>query len=67
MNIISEEEHQQPKIEHIEEIEIIEQKPPNDKIIQYDIGEKGEKDCPNCNAKNLKKARFCAECGKRLN
>ena len=46
--------------------EITERKPPNDKIISYEVEENGENVCPECNTKNLKKAKFCSDCGKRF-
>ena len=50
----------------VKEPEITERKPPNDKIIAYEIEENDGIVCPNCNIKNLKEAKFCSECGKRF-
>lgn len=61
------EEHQHPKILDYEETEIVEQKPPNNKIIEYEVVEENQKiNCPECNTENLKKAKFCSNCGKRF-
>ena len=50
----------------LEDPEIIEKKPPNDRIIDYKLEEEGIKYCPECSTKNLMKAKFCADCGKRF-
>ena len=50
----------------VKDAEIIEQKPPNDKIIEFKIDYSDSIICPECNTKNLKKALFCSECGKRF-
>ena len=46
--------------------EITERKPPNDKIIAFEVEEHDENICTYCNTKNLKQAKFCSDCGKRF-
>ena len=50
----------------IEHPEIIEMKPPNYKILKFMIEKANSNVCPDCNTKNLKEAKFCAECGKQF-
>lgn len=50
----------------VKDPEIIERMPPNDRIIEFSINEDGSIICPECKTKNLEKAQFCSECGKRF-
>jgi hypothetical protein len=61
-----EEETHHPKIVDWEETEITVQKPPNDKIIEYEVEVNGEKDCLKCNTKNEMRSKFCCNCGNRF-
>ena len=61
-----EEESHHPKIVDWEETEITVQKPPNNKIIKYEIEENREKDCLDCHTKNQMGAKICSNCGSKL-